>query len=470
MSFRRFLFPQLIVLVAALTAVTLAAVSSLAGATGGDDESFAHFLAPVLWIAAATSAAACVFAAVFAWRASRRRDEEVTRLMLDAVPAAVARRPSLADVDSETLRDVARTFSELMDEASKDQAQLLTIISSMSDGLIATDHQQRILLTNDAARDLLAFRSDAARGKQLWEIIPIEPVLKSVTQVSLTGERQTVPVGPVNGKYLDVTVCRLPLRPAGFVIVAHDVTETMRYEELRKEFVANVSHELRTPLTVIKGYVETLQDGALDDRERAAQYLSTVQRHTEQLTNLVDDLLSLSRLDSTSAVPSPRPVHLGRVASKVTELMNPAAAKKGHKLVLQVADGLHPITGNPEYVERAVSNLVENAIKYTKDGGLIRLIVRGENGHTVVEVIDNGIGIAADDLPRIFERFYRAERSRSRDMGGTGLGLSIVKHIMQAHGGTVEVASTPAKGSTFRLKFPIPTENSAQTDAGGAAA
>src|SRR6185295_6320187 len=180
--------------------------------------------------------------------------------------------------------------------------------------------------------------------------------------ISLTGQSMTVPVGPVANRYLEVTVCRLPLRPAGFIIVAHDVTETMRYEELRKEFVANVSHELRTPLTVIKGYVETLQDGAVDDRPRAMQYLATVQRHTEQLTNLVDDLLSLSRLDSTSAVPSPRPVHLGRIA-----------AKKGHKLVLQVADGLHPITGNPEYVERAVSNLVENAIKYTKENGLVRV-------------------------------------------------------------------------------------------------
>src|SRR5205823_758062 len=125
-------------------------------------------------------------------------------------------------------------------EANAGQAQLRTIISSMSDGLVATDHQQRILLTNDAARELLAFRAPDARGKQLWEVIPIEPVLKSVSEVSLTAQRKTVPLGPVNGKYLEVTVCRLPLRPAGFIIVAHDVTETMRYEELRKEFVANV--------------------------------------------------------------------------------------------------------------------------------------------------------------------------------------------------------------------------------------
>jgi two-component system phosphate regulon sensor histidine kinase PhoR len=361
-----------------------------------------------------------------------------------------------------------------MNEATKDQAQLLTVISSMSDGLVATDHQQRILLTNDAARDLMSFRAPEAIGKQLWEIIPIEAVLKAVTEVSLTGERKTVSVGPVSGRHLDVTVCRLPLRPAGFVIVAHDVTETMRYEELRKEFVANVSHELRTPLTVIKGYVETLKDGALDDRSRAIQYLSTVERHTEQLTNLVDDLLSLSRLDSTPGVPQPKPVHLTRIAHKVAELMNPAAARKGHKLIVQATDGMHPIAGNPEYLERAVSNLVENAIKYTKENGLIKLIVRpgsgSESGLVLVEVSDNGIGIPAEEVPRIFERFYRVDRSRARDMGGTGLGLSIVKHVVQAHGGTIEVKSEPGKGSTFRLKFPISASETAQPDAGGAAA
>jgi two-component system phosphate regulon sensor histidine kinase PhoR len=459
--FRRFLWPQLLLIALVASVVALAA-----GLNGSD----AH-LPAVIWTAVLAAIVACVIAAVMTWWNSRRHAKETAYLFLDAVPAALSRRPALAKVeDDEVLHDIARTFAELMSDATKDQAQLMTVISSMSDGLVATDHQQRILLTNDAARELMVFRSPEAMGKQLWEIIPIEPVLKAVTEVSLTGQRKTVSVGPVSGRYLDVTVCRLPLRPAGFVIVAHDVTETMRYEELRKEFVANVSHELRTPLTVIKGYVETLKDGALDDRIRAIQYLTTVERHTEQLTNLVDDLLSLSRLDSTPGVPQPKPVHLNRVANKVAELMLPAAVKKGHKLVLQAAEGLQPIAGNPEYLERAVSNLVENAIKYTRENGLIKLIVRQENGSAVVEVSDNGIGIPAEEIPRIFERFYRVDRSRSRDMGGTGLGLSIVKHIVQAHGGTIEVKTEPGKGSTFRLKFPISAEEIDQPDAGGAAA
>jgi two-component system phosphate regulon sensor histidine kinase PhoR len=215
-----------------------------------------------------------------------------------------------------------------------------------------------------------------------------------------------------------------------------------------------VSHELRTPLTVIKGYVETLLDGALDDRALAARYLETVQRHTEQLTNVVDDLLSLSRLESAAAVPSPRPVQLERVAERVADLMQPAARKKAHTLVVHAAEKICPVMGNPEYLERAISNLVENAIKYTKENGLIRVTVGGDAKRSTLEVTDNGIGIAAEDQPRIFERFYRAERSRSREMGGTGLGLSIVKHVVQAHHGTIEVRSAPGEGSTFRLTFP----------------
>jgi two-component system phosphate regulon sensor histidine kinase PhoR len=453
---RRLLVPQVVVIAAVVATAVAGGIVGVARVAPQDD-ALVRGLVPLLWAAAAALLGGIAAAALILRWAARRQVGDVSSLFLDVLPpaqAANSSRLARADQDS-VLYDIARTFSELMDEASKDQAQLLTIISSMSDGLIAMDHQQRILITNAAAHELMAFRTPDARGKQIWEVVPLEGVLKGVTEVSLTGQRKTVPVGPVNNRYLEVTITRLPLRPAGFIIVAHDITEARRYEELRKEFVANVSHELRTPLSVIKGYVETLRDGAIDDRERAVQYLATLERHTEQLTNLVDDLLSLSRLDSApAAVPSPRPVQLGRVVARVAELMRPAAEKKGHKLVVDLGDGVHPVVGNAEYLERAIGNLVENAIKYTKEDGLIRVTVGGDQDHSTVEVADNGIGIAAEDLPRIFERFYRAERSRSREMGGTGLGLSIVKHIVQAHQGTIDVQSTPGQGSTFRLTFP----------------
>jgi two-component system phosphate regulon sensor histidine kinase PhoR len=469
---RRFVLPQLLILGILSGAIIWVSAVQLGHATDNDSR-FTRLLIPILSISFLVTLGAAIASTFAAYRFAVSHVEDISHLFASALPAAMPKKPRYAGIDPEsTLYDVARSFSELMDIAAKDQAQLLTIIASMSDGLIATDHQQRILLTNDAARDQLLFRTTESKGRQLWEVIPIEAVLKAVTEVSLTGQQKTVSVGPVSGRYLDVTITRLPLRPAGFIIVAHDVTETMRYEELRKEFVANVSHELRTPLTVIKGYVETLQDGAIDDRARAIQYLGTVQRHTEGLTNLVDDLLSLSRLDSTSTIPSPRPVHLGRLASKVSESMTPVAHKKGHRLVVQIADGLHHIIGNAEYLERAMTNLVENAIKYTPKDGLIKLAIREDGGQTVVvEVSDNGMGISQEDLPRIFERFYRAERSRSRDAGGTGLGLSIVKHIVQAHGGAIEVTSTPGVGSSFRMRFPIAAEPSEQgADASDAAA
>jgi two-component system phosphate regulon sensor histidine kinase PhoR len=436
--------------------IVVVAAMQLGRATSSDEQ-FAHHLIPVLLASVLALMVTTVAATWLAYRFVNSHVSDVAHLLTSAVPQSAPKKSPFGPRDGETvLHDIAQTFSQLMDLASKDQAQLLTIISSMSDGLVATDHQQRILLTNDAARELLGFRTDQARDKQLWEVIPVEGVLKAVTEVSLTGQRKTVAVGPVNGRYLDVTICRLPLRPAGFIIVAHDVTETMRYEELRKEFVANVSHELRTPLTMIKGFVETLVDGAIDDRNRALQYLATVGRHTEQLTNLVDDLLSLSRLDSAAAVPNPRPVQLAAVASKVAELMSPAAQKKGQTLEVNVAGASKPVIGNGEYLERAISNLVENAIKYTRENGVIKLTVRDhdESGQVFVEVTDNGMGISADDLPRIFERFFRAERSRSREMGGTGLGLSIVKHIVQAHLGSIDVKSSPGAGSTFRMRFP----------------
>ena len=446
---RRFLWPLAALI--ALPAVVAIIVAATQWNWHSDEMNFGAFA----WITIGALVLSIAGCAWFLSRLARALARETISVLTTAVPASAPRDPQ-----GDVLQQVAQKLSELMTDASKDQAQLRTIISSMSDGLIATDHEQRILLTNDAAAELLAFRIPSgapARGQLLFDILPIDPVLKAVTEISLTGQSMTVPVGPVANRYLEVTVCRLPLRPAGFIIVAHDVTETMRYEELRKEFVANVSHELRTPLTVIRGYVETLQDGAVDDRPRAMQYLATVQKHTQQLTNLVNDLLNLSRLDSMAAIADPTPVSLKRIAKRVADLHAPAAQLKNHTLTVHATPAT--VRGDGEQLERAVSNLVENAIKYTRAGGNIGIVVHSDGASAIIEVTDNGIGIAADDVPRIFERFYRADRSRSREMGGTGLGLSIVKHIVQAHGGTIDVTSAPGQGSTFRMRFPA-TEDS----------
>ncbi len=363
-----------------------------------------------------------------------------------------------------SLNRMADSFSRLLSDAEKDKAELRTILTSMSEGVIATDMQRHILLANEAAGRLLGFAADHAAGRLLWEVIRNEQIIKSLDEVAATAQRRQLQFGPLEGRYLEVTLCPLHHSSGrageahslkGFIVVMHDITEAFRYQELRKEFVANVSHELRTPLTVIKGFIETLRDGAIDDRERRDRYLATIERHADQLTNLVNDLLELSKLESQAALPGRTSLDLPQLARRVSESMQPAANRKNHTLTLNLPSVSPPVVGNADYIERAVANLLDNAIKYTPDGGHISLTVRFDPGQALIEVADSGLGIPAQDIPRIFERFYRVDRSRSREMGGTGLGLSIVKHLISAHGGQVEVQSQPAAGSTFRIRLPL---------------
>jgi two-component system phosphate regulon sensor histidine kinase PhoR len=358
-----------------------------------------------------------------------------------------------------SLNAMADSISNLLSQAAKDKAELSAILESMSEGVIAANLKQQVLLVNDAAGRLLSFPPADAQGKNLWEVVRDQQVLKGVKEIETDGGRTTVTVGPVAGRKLEVTISVFPATgPAeGLVIVAHDVTESSRYQELRKEFVANVSHELRTPLTVIRGFVETLQDGAIADPVKGPLFLSTIQKHTDQLSNLVSDLLELSKLESQPSLPRLQSVDLSAVIRRAADLLSTAAGKKNHQFNINAPNYLPSIVGNADYLERAISNLMENAIKYTRDNGQVSVVARADNGHIVIDVIDNGIGIPQEDLARIFERFYRVDRSRSREMGGTGLGLSIVKHVAQVHGGSIEVFSTPGQGSTFRFKVPVPT-------------
>jgi len=359
-----------------------------------------------------------------------------------------------------SLNTMAESLSGLIAQTANDRAELSAILASMSEGVIAADRSQRILLANEKAAELLDFNAEGAIGKPLWEVLRIEQILRTATETLAGQETRAFPVSPTMGRHLEITVRQYPLtgRPTGIVIVAHDTTRSVRYQELRKEFVANVSHELRTPLTVIKGFTETLQDGALRDPEKSVQFLATISKHVDQLTNLVNDLLELSRLEGSPELPRPVSVDVGTLARRVTELLLPAAQKKKQTLRLEAGANMPKVLGNPDYIDRAIANLIDNAIKYTQEGGTISVTAGRHDDDVFVEVADNGLGIPADDIPRIFERFYRVDRSRSREMGGTGLGLSIVKHVAQVHGGGIDVSSAPGAGSKFRLYFPIPAE------------
>jgi two-component system phosphate regulon sensor histidine kinase PhoR len=234
------------------------------------------------------------------------------------------------------------------------------------------------------------------------------------------------------------------------VAVFHDISELKRLEKIRRDFVANVSHELRTPVTVIKGYAETLLSGALaTNPERTCDFLEKIHRHSERLSSLVDDLLALSELESGVDRPEPPPVQIGPAIDHVCALLEEKASVKGIDIQRQGVGEAEQVIADRAKLEQVLLNLLDNAIKYTPEGGSIDISTVEKEGMLKVDVKDTGIGIPEKDLPRIFERFYRVDAARSREQGGTGLGLAIVKHIVQQYGGSVSVESVPGKGSTF---------------------
>jgi two-component system phosphate regulon sensor histidine kinase PhoR len=240
----------------------------------------------------------------------------------------------------------------------------------------------------------------------------------------------------------------------GIIVVFHDVTDLKRLERVRQDFVANVSHELRTPLTAIKGYVEALRDGGLQDPVQAEQFLRVIQRHSERMDKIVSDLLLLSEMESADRVLQRETVHIPDLIRTAVETLRPVAEGKEQDLRVEPLEGLPTLRADGQKLHQVMINLLNNAISYTPEGGSITVEARPVPEGVAVSVIDNGIGIPPDELPRIFERFYRVDKGRSRDLGGTGLGLSIVKHIVEAHGGQVRVESKPGKGSRFTFFLP----------------
>ncbi|MBI2932806.1 MAG: HAMP domain-containing protein [Planctomycetes bacterium] len=351
------------------------------------------------------------------------------------------------------LNDMGASLAGLVSQVARDKQRLLTIVSAMGDGLIATVRHQHVVLANPAAASQFALDADKVVGKPLWESVRYETLLKAAATVVQSGRPDALDLTTTSGRVLRIDL--RPLPESGLVLVSHDKTESARYDELRREFVANVSHELRTPLTLIKGFVETLRDDADLEPRKTLEFLGIIEKHVAQLTNLVDDLLDLAELESRPGLPRAAKVDLSQTVQRVVDLVRPAAQKKEQSLEVAPSTETLVVAGDPDYLERAVMNLVDNAIKYTPARGGIRVALRSRDGKAVVEVIDNGIGIPPDALPRIWERFYRVDKSRSREMGGTGLGLSIVKHVAQVHGGSVEVESKVGEGSVFRIVLPL---------------
>jgi two-component system phosphate regulon sensor histidine kinase PhoR len=350
---------------------------------------------------------------------------------------------------------LARQFAQL----DEDRQQLWTVLSGMVEGVVALDAQQRILFANERASELLGIPLSASAGRHFWEVVRQRPLLEMLQRAMIHPESQRRELNPSDGRSLTVYLARLQgSLDRGAVLVLHDTTELRRLERLRQEFVANVSHELKTPLAVIKAAVETLIDGAIDDPEHRGAFLDQVAEQAERLHSLILDLLSLARIESGTEAFERGPVPLGpAVADCLERHRGRAEAKNLTLLSLPGAADHLAAWADEEAIGQIIDNLVDNAIKYTPPGGQVCVRWYADNGQVVLEVEDTGIGIPERDLPRVFERFYRVDKTRSRELGGTGLGLSIVKHLAQAMDGSVDARSTVGQGSTFIVRLPLAT-------------
>ncbi len=330
----------------------------------------------------------------------------------------------------------------------------LATLGSMAEGVLIVDAQGRAVLANNALLDALGLKKGAVEGAYFWEIFrdsEVNEMLENCLKHRRVAKKEHSVL--LSDKTFEIQVSPIASGSdfLGAVGVFHDVTRLKELERARTEFVANVSHELKTPLTSILGYVETLKEGAVEDVENRMKFLDTVEEHAKNLSALVEDLLLLSSVESGKSALRLREVDFGSMADRVLKAYAPKIREKKITLSREISPEPFVIRVDEALFERAFSNLVDNAVKYTPPGGAITVTAARSGAESRLTVADTGIGIADHDLPRIFERFYRADKSRSRESGGTGIGLSIVKHIVERHGGRIEVESVPQKGAKFSV-------------------
>ena len=402
---------------------------------------------------------------VLAWFFARhvtRPIGEIAELVSEIGAHQTTRRLEIRKQDE--LGRLAKAVNKMADElqgkisqVEQDRAEREAIFSAMVDGLLAVDTHQNILFINQPARQLLGNLADEVKGVPVWELIRNRELLDVIEacladKVSKFAESRITSTG--SERIVDLAAVSMSLPGGKFhgcVLEMRDVTELRRLEALRRDFVSNVSHELKTPLTAMRGYTEALLEDADMPEELRRSFLEKAHANTERLTAIVSDLLSLSRLQSEEHELAFEVLDVNELAPAMLEDMRDLADSRRIRLELDRPDAGLEVRADAEALVMAASNLLSNAIRYSPEGETVRMSVRGDGDEVRIEVIDHGPGIPAKEQERIFERFYRLDKARSRKLGGTGLGLAIVKNVMTSHGGRVEIKSAPGEGSRFSL-------------------
>jgi two-component system phosphate regulon sensor histidine kinase PhoR len=346
--------------------------------------------------------------------------------------------------------EMSAKVKELVETISEDRTRLATILDNMADGVIMTDVEGNISLANRAAEKLLNIRE--AKNKPLIEAVRDHEVDELLKLCLRTAQPQAVQYESSTSKrYLRAIA--IPIANSGVLLLFQDLTELRNLQTTRRELIGNISHEFRTPLAGIKAMVETLGDGAIDDKKAARDFLTRIDSEVNRLTQLVAELTELSRIETGKAELKKEPVNLNQLVEEVIAQLSPQAERQKLSISKDFAADLPSVPADKDRVRQVIANLVHNAIKFTRPGGMITITTRTLEGSVVVDIADTGIGIPKEDLARVFERFYKRDKARTGE--GTGIGLAIAKHVVEAHGGNIWVESEEGKGSIFSFSMPL---------------
>ena len=393
-------------------------------------------------LAQITEGASFIAAGHYDHRLPKRSDDEIGRL-------------------SSTLNELARQTEERIEDLMDSRNQLAAILSGLTEGVIAVDMDQKILHINESAGRMLQLQKNVAIRSPLGDVVRVDEIRQAVDTClsELISVNATV---KVRDSTLDVLVAVLRnddwQSAAGAIVVLEDVTEMLRLEQVRSDFVANASHELKTPISAIRGFVETILDDDQMPEDIRKRFVGRIRSQSMRLDNIVKDLIHLSRFDAYAVRMELSTLDLGVLLRQIQQSKAEDAADTELSFHSEICDKAVEVNGEVKALDQMVVNLIDNAFKYTPVGGTVTLRLSTVGQMAVIEVEDNGIGIPEDERQRIFERFYRVDRGRSREQGGTGLGLSIVKHIAQSHNGSVDLIGEVDKGSTFRVSIPLATK------------